>query len=147
MEILVGAVIIIILLALLGVDLWYIFLGIIALVALAGLFVTVFFAVSTVWLLRSERRSGVFVRFSEGKRFDSAVYEIDGAEYGNIFPAEFVLRDRLYKPDETVSVRLSKSRRVVFDKNAVITTAVGLPMSIIITAAFGGGLLFLLGVI
>ena len=45
MEILLGAVIIIILLALVGVDIWYILLGVIALVALAALFTAGLFAV------------------------------------------------------------------------------------------------------
>ncbi len=146
MEILIGAVVIIILLALLGVDIWYILLGVIALVALAALFVTVMFAVSMVWLLRAERCNGEFLKFSAEKRFEYAVYLIDGMEYGNIFPAEMVLREKLYKPESPVKLRLYR-KKSVFDRNAVLTTAIGLPVSLLITAAFGGGLLFLLGII
>lgn len=146
MEILIGAAVIIILLALLGVDIWFILLGIIALVALAALFVTAMFSVSMVWLLRSERCSGEFLKFSEGKRFEYAVYRIEGGEYGNIFPAEMVMRERLYKPGEPVKLRLTK-KGSVFDRNAFLTTVIGLPVSLLITAVFGGGLAFLLGLI
>lgn len=146
MEILIGAAVIIILLALLGVDIWYILLGIIALVALAALFVTAMFSVSMVWLLRSERCSGEFLKFSEGKRFEYAVYRIDGGEYGNIFPAEMVLREKLYKPETPVKLRLYR-KKSVFDRNAALTTAIGLPVSLLITAAFGGGLMLLLGIV
>ena len=146
MEILLGAVIIIILLALVGVDIWYILLGVIAIVALAALFTAGLFAVGTVMLLRAKRCFGEFLRFDEGKRFEYAVYSIDGVEYGNIFPAEMVMRKRLYKPGEPVKLRLTK-KGSVFDRNAFLTTVIGLPVSLLITAVFGGGLAFLLGLI
>ena len=146
MEILLGAVIIIILLALVGVDIWYILLGVIALVALAALFTAGLFAVGTVMLLRAKRCFGEFLRFDEGKRFEYAVYSIDGGEYGNIFPAEMVLREKLYKPETPVKLRLYR-KKSVFDRNAALTTAIGLPVSLLITAAFGGGLMLLLGAI
>lgn len=145
MEVIIGAVIIIFLLVLLGVDIWYILLGIIALIALAALFTAVLFAVCVVWLLRSRRHSGEFLRFEEGKRFEYAVYRIDGAEYGNIFPAEMILRERLYKPETPVTLRLSGSR--VFDRNAFLTIVIGFPLSLLIFLAFVWVLLLLLGMI
>ncbi|MGN1339721.1 MAG: hypothetical protein ACI4WS_05475 [Oscillospiraceae bacterium] len=144
MEILLGAVMIIILLALVGVDIWYILLGVIALIALAALFTAVLFAVGAVMLLRGRRCSGMFLRFDEGKRFEYAVYSIDGGEYGNIFPAEMVMRERLYKPDVPVKLHLTKKGHV-FDRNAFLTTVIGLPVSMLITAVFAGGFAMLLG--
>ena len=61
-----------------------------------------------------------------------------------MFPAEFVMRDRLYRSDRKVSVRLTRKRRV-FDRNALITVAVGLPLSAVITALFGFALVFMAG--
>lgn len=95
-------------------------------------------------LLRSEKKSARFVRFESGQRFESAVYLIDGSEYGNVFPAEFVMRGKLYRSDREVTVRLARRSHRVFDRNALITSLVGLPVSLLIAAGFGGGLLMLL---
>ena len=144
MEILVGAVIIIIILLLLGVDMWYFLVGGAALVALAAAFVAVFFSVCAVMLLRSKKCTGQFSKFIEGKRFEAAVYQIDEREYRCAFPAEFVMRDRIYKPGRPVKLRLTRGGRV-FDRNAFLTVLVGLPVSIIAAFAFGGGMGMLLG--
>lgn len=146
MEVLLGAVVIIFLLALVGVDIWYILIGVIALIALAALFTAWMFAVGVVMLLRAKRCEGEFLRFDEGKRFEYAVYFIDGGEYGNIFPAEMVWRKRLYKTGVSVKLRLTK-KGSVFDRNALLTTVIGFPMSLLITLAFGGAFLVVLGLI
>ena len=143
MEIIVGAVLIILILMLAGLDIRYIIMGIACLVALGALLTASFFAVCWVMLIGSKKKTAQFVRFDRGKRFESAVYLIDGVEYSNIFPAEFIMREKLYHPGRDVSVRLSRNSRV-FDKNALMTSAVGLPVSLLIAAAFGGGLLIIL---
>lgn len=146
MEILLGAAIIVILLLLLGVDMWYFLIGGIALVALAAVFTAVFFTVCAVMLIRSERHTGVFLKFGEGKRFEAAVYEVDGRECRCVFPAEMVLRDKIYKPGRPVELRLTRGGRV-FDKNAFLSAVIGLPTSLVIAFAFSAGLLTLLGLI
>ena len=99
MEIIIGIVFVILILLLTGLDIGWIIMGIAGLTALAALFTAVFFAVCWVMLLRSEKKSARFVRFESGQRFESAVYLIDGSEYGNVFPAEFVMRGKLYRSD------------------------------------------------
>ena len=143
MEIIIGIVFVILILLLTGLDIGWIIIGIAGLVALAALFTAVFFAVCWV-MLRSEKRSARFVRFERGKRFESAVYLIDGSEYGNVFPAEFIMRGKLYRSDREVTVRLTRRSHRVFDRNALITSLVGLPVSLLIAAVFGGGMLMLL---
>ena len=71
-----GIVLVALILLLAGVDLWYLLLGGIALVALAVAFTSVFFLVCVGMLLRSQRRMGEFTGFSEGGRFDCAEYTI-----------------------------------------------------------------------
>lgn len=144
MEIIIGIVFVILILLLTGLDIGWIIIGIAGLTALAALFTAVFFAVCWVMLLRSEKKSARFVRFESGQRFESAVYLIDGSEYGNVFPAEFVMRGKLYRSDREVTVRLARRSRRVFDRNALITSLVGLPVSLLTAAGFGGGLLMLL---
>ncbi len=146
MEILVGIVMIVIILLLAGVDMWYFLVGGAVLVAAAALFTTAFFIVCAVMLLHSRRCTGVFLRFAEGKRFDAAEYLIDGEPHRNVFPAEFVMRERLYCPDKTVKLHLTRSGRV-FDGNALVTTIIGLPLSLLTAVAFGAGALILTGII
>ena len=116
MEIIIGIVFVILILLLTGLDIGWIIMGIAGLTALAALFTAVFFAVCWVMLLRSEKKSARFVRFESGQRFESAVYLIDGSEYGNVFPAEFVMRGKLYRSDREVTVRLARRSRRVFDR-------------------------------
>lgn len=144
MEMIIGAVFVILILLLTGLDIGYIIMGIAGLVTLAALFTAGFFVVCWILLLSSEKKTAKFVRFERGARFESAVYLVDGTEFSNVFPAEFIMREKLYRPDREATVRLSRKLRRVFDKNALITSFVGLPVSLLITAAFGGGLLLIL---
>ena len=96
-------------------------------------------------LLRSQRRMGEFTGFSEGGRFDCAEYTIGAEAHRNVFPAEFILRDRLYRPGQPVRLFLTRSGRV-FDRNAYITTLLGTPLSIAAAAAFTRGFLLLAGI-
>lgn len=145
MEFVVGIILVAFILLLAGVDMWYILLGGIALVALAAALTAVFFLVCAVKLLRSQRRVAEFAGFSEGSRFDCAEYRIGAQVHRNVFPAEFVLRERLYRPGKPVRVFLTRSGKV-FDRNAFITTAVGTPLSIAAAAAFVRGFLLLAGI-
>lgn len=137
---------IVMILLLAGVDMWYFLVGGLVIVAAAALFTTVFFIVCATMLLRSRKCAGVFLRFAEGKRFDAAEYLIGGEPHRNVFPAEFVMRERLYRPDKTVKLHLTRSGRV-FDGNAFVTTIVGLPLSLLTAAAFGAGALMVTGII
>lgn len=146
MEIIIGAAVIIMLLLFAGVDIWFIFLGFMFLVAAAAVITAGFFAVCAVTILSGKRRAARFVRFEKGGRFDAAIYSADGEEYANAFPAEFILRDRLYSSDRTVTIRTTKRGRA-FDKNALLSTAAGLPLSILTAVIFGGGAMWFSGLL
>ena len=146
MEVIVGAAVIIMLLLLAGVDLWYIFLGLLLLVAAAALFTAGFFIVCALMMTSAERRLGSFVRFEKNGRFDAAVYSSNGREYRNVFPAEFVMREKLYKTHTPVKLRVTKSGRA-FDKNAAVTITAGLPLSLLTTLLFGSIAFYFLGII
>ena len=146
MEILIGVVLIVVILLLVGVDMWYFLVGGAALVSLAAAFTAAFFCVCAVMLIRSRRCSGEFLGFVEGKRFEAAEYLVCGETHCNVFPAEFILRDRLYRPGRPVKLFLSRSGRV-FDRNAFITTLIGVPLSLGTAFAFGGAFLLLIGVL
>ena len=142
MEILIGIVLLLGILLLAGVTLWHIFIGILVVFTLAALFATGFFAVCWGMMLRSHRKKAHFTRFEEGKRFEAAVYTVDGVEYANMFPAEFILRPSLYRPEREVTVLLRKNKKGVFDLNARITSLIGLPAGLFITVVSVMGVLF-----
>ena len=143
MEFILGAVVIVLLLALAGVDIWYIMLGALRLIALAAALTAVFFVSCLVVMLRGSSKTGSFCGFRRGRHFEAAVYLIDGTEHTNAFPAEFVMRDRIYKPDRTVKLRLARDGRV-FDMNAAATVFLGIPLSVAAAAAFTGIFLWFL---
>ena len=53
------------------------------------------------------------------------------------------MRDRIYKPDRTVKLRLARDGRV-FDMNAAATVFLGIPLSVAAAAAFTGIFLWFL---
>ncbi len=147
-EILVGVVLVGLILLLAGVDIWYLLMGVLGLVTLAALLTVGFFTVSMFMLISSRRCSGVLTQFVEGKRFGVAEYLIDGELHNNIFPAEAEgpLRSHMYHPGKPVKLFLARNGRT-FDKNALLTTCVGLPVSIAVSVAFGFCFFVLAGIL
>ena len=80
---------------------------------------------STVGTLQSTI-SGL-VSISDFNEFKSS-YETEKGELPNIFPAEFVMRDKIYKPEKTVRLRIDRRGKFVFDRNARLTILFGLPL-------------------
>lgn len=137
MELLVGAVVIIILLLCLGVDWGMIAMGIMGIIGLGMVILAVFFIVCAAALLSSESVTAVFTELRRGnRRFDVAYYMIGGREYPNLFPGEFIMRDKFYHKDKPVKVRLLRKAGVVFDKNAAGTILVGLAVSLPVSVFF-----------
>lgn len=137
MELLVGAVVIIILLLCLGVDWGMIAMGIMGLIGLGMVILALFFLVCAAALLCAESVTAVFTDLrKDNRRFDVAYYMIGGREYPNLFPGEFVMRDKFYHKDKPVKLRLLRKAGVVFDKNAVGTILIGLAVSLPISVFF-----------
>ncbi len=137
MELLVGAVVIIILLLCLGVDWGMIAMGIMGLIGLGMVILAVFFLMCAVALLCAESVTAVFTELrKDNRRFDVAYYMIGGREYPNLFPGEFVMRDKFYHKDKPVKLRLLRKAGVVFDKNAVGTILIGLAVSLPVSVFF-----------
>ncbi|MBQ8927019.1 MAG: hypothetical protein IJ055_01930 [Oscillospiraceae bacterium] len=145
MEIIIGAVIIIVLLLFLGVRPMTIIAGIVVLFALGAVLMTGFFAVSLVLMLLAKPVRVDFLRIEQNEGPGShAVYRIGEREYDNAFPAEMILQDRIYRRP-TVYARLlqGKKRYFLFDWYTVIIILVGLPVSAGLTAGFLWGFLLL----
>ena len=127
MEIVIGLGIVIGLLVVLGVSPLYIMEGVFVLMILVMAATFVFFAYIAVSLIGSKKRRAVFDRIDkpEKKPFPSAVYNTDDGEMRNSFPNEFVLKNRLYKKNREVFIRVTK-RGGVYDRYSQITVIAGL---------------------
>lgn len=135
MELIFGIVIVVILLLLLGVNIGFISILFGVIISMGILLMLGFFIFSAVRLIRSQKKTALFdgtESFGETK-FDCAVYLIEGERYKNAFPCEVIMRDRIYKKDKEVTVRLYEKKNLVYDKNSVVTIAIGLVSSIILS--------------
>ena len=130
MEFILGLVIIVILLLILGFGLNFIFVGFVCLLGLAAAATELVFLFFAVRLLFSKRVRGSFTRIgrAEKARYDTAFYRIDDTELPNVFPAEMVMKDRLYRVGREVKLRVDVRKKFVYDRNARLTILLGVPL-------------------
>ncbi|MBR2087142.1 MAG: hypothetical protein IJ906_08415 [Oscillospiraceae bacterium] len=143
MEFVIGAIIIIILLLILGVPWILIVEIIIGLLLLLLVVMFVFFAVTLVLALMSRPVKGKFLRIMIHEVVGTyAIYEIDGKEYKNTFPAEIMFVNKIYHEGQIYPLRLHKGKKryMLYDWYSWIVIGAGLVLS-------GGGLLLALWVL
>lgn len=140
MEFLISAIIIIVLLLILGVDPMMILLGGIWIVEIFFILMTVFFVVSLILLLMTKKTKGEFLRIDPNEGIGThAVYQIQGEECNNSFPAEIMFIDKIYKTGKTVTVwrRNDKKLKLLFDWYSIIVIGTGLPVFTALAVALG----------
>ena len=130
MEFVLGLTIIIILLLILGFGVDVIIMGIIALIGLVAAATELVFLFFAVRMLFSKRSEAVFSRIgrTEKGRYDVAFYNTDFGELPNVFPAEMVMKKRLYKNDRKIKLRIDVKKKFVYDRNARLTILLGVPL-------------------
>lgn len=127
MEILVILLILGVLLWIFGVPLQMLLLGVLILTAVLLALMLLFFLVTAISLLFFRVRKGSFVRFNRHRRFAQAVYQVEDAEYVNLFPAEPVMQERLYHDrPHTLLIRKGKYHNAAYDMHSVLIIALGL---------------------
>ncbi|SDA15608.1 hypothetical protein SAMN02910447_00961 [Ruminococcus sp. YE71] len=129
MEAVVVIAIIAVLIVLLGVSLLYVAKAMLIGSAVVLGLMFVFFSVMTVLLLLSKKAKGRFDGFEkkEGRSFETAWYSIGGERLPNIFPAENVLRSKIYQDGEHKMRRLKLgSREFAIDGHSIIIILLGL---------------------
>ena len=127
MEIVFGIIIVVLLLFLLGVSLGFISILFCVMVTIGLVAMLLFFGFSVLRLIVSEKKTARFdgtEPFGDTK-FDCAVYLIEGERYKNAFPCEAIMRDRIYRKDKDVTVCFYERKKLVYDKNSVITAVAG----------------------
>ena len=146
MELILGLAVIIILLLILGFGIDTIIFGIVGLLTLAagasGL-ILLYFAVR---LLFSKKRTAVFARIGrpEKARYDVAYYRTDEGELPNVFPAEVVMKKRLYDSEKNVKLRIDAGKKFVYDRNARATILAGVPLCTLLCAFLVFGIYLML---
>lgn len=130
MEFVLGLSIIIIILLILGFGVDVIIMGILGLIGLAAAATELVFLFFAVRLLFSKRAEAVFSRIgrTEKGRYDVAFYNTDAGELPNVFPAEMVMKKRLYKSDKKLKLRIDVKKKFVYDRNARLTILLGVPL-------------------
>ena len=139
MEVIVAAIVIIILLLILGVPPINIVIGVIGLMAILLAAMVIFFIVTLILTLISKPTHGKFLRIMQHEIVGTyAIYEIDGQEYKNTFPAEITFTKYIYREGKTYPVRLFKGKKkyMLYDWYSWIVIGAGLALS--------GGLLALM---
>ena len=139
MEIILGAVVIIVLLLILGFGIDVVILGIVGVMCLISAASELLFLYFAVRLMLSKKRSALFSRIgrTEKRKYDIAFDMVGDAELPNVFPAEVVMKNRLYSADKPVNVRVDVGKKYVYDRNARLTIVLGVPLCTFLCAALG----------
>lgn len=125
MEFILGYVMIAMILLFAGFSIMDIGILTLLLIALFIVLIGLFFTVCLALLAMSRRVKAVFAEFDEERRFPTAIYKLDGKDVPNMFPAEMIMKSKLYIPDKEITLLYCKPRRAVIDKNALVTMIAG----------------------
>ncbi len=131
MEAVVVVAVIAALLLILGVSLTSVAAGImvILIAALGGMLIL--FAVCGILLAVSKSEDAVLDGFEKPHGYDTAVYLCGEERITNIFPAEGVLRDLIYKKKECrVYVCRLKKRSIAIDRHSAVIIIAGIALSL-----------------
>jgi hypothetical protein len=136
MEFILALVIIVILLLILGFGPEVIVIGFIGLLGLAAAATELLFLFFAVRLIFSKRSKAVFSRIGkpEKGRYDVAYYNTGEGELPNVFPAEMVMKNRLYNSDREIKLRIDIKKKFVYDRNARLTIILGVPLTALLCA-------------
>ena len=105
----------------------YIVCAALALILLIIAAMGIFFLVSAVLLIFSEKAEGRLLRIEKNEkyRFKTRIYNINGIEYRCIYPTDAIVKKVPDSSDKLYRLRLVSRLRVVFDRTSLITFACG----------------------
>lgn len=154
MEIIIGAVVVLGLLFLLGVELGTLISVVQMILSALTFLMLLFFLFCVVLLLRSKKREAQLVglmprkKHTEDKektengeeskeRIKFAHYIVDGEEHTNWFPAEAIMTGKIYA-DKQCFVRTARlgKRLLIFDRHSVVIVVTGTILMSFCTAGF-----------
>ncbi len=137
MELLIVLLILGVLLWIFGVPWQMLLLGVMILVAVLLGLMLLFFIGTACSLLFFRVKKGSFVRFDPYRKFERAVYQVGDVEYVNLFPAEAIMRERLYRDrPHTLLVRGGRYVGHAYDMHSVLIIVLGLLASAVLFAMF-----------
>lgn len=121
----------------LGISMEYIVYAAVVFALLIIAAMEVFFLVSGVILLRSEKAEGTLVRIEKNEkyRFRSRIYAVDGKELPCIYPTDGLFSSKALKSHKLCRLRVNRKHTAVFDRAALVTFVCGFVFSNIASAA------------
>ena len=130
MEFVIILAVIIVLLLILGVNVYVIIQGLLWLMEVILIGMTLFFLLSIILLLLGKWQDAAFLRVEKEGSFGHAVYRLGDAEHRNLYPAEGFLQNLIYRKT-SVRVRFWEHGRLHarFDRYSIRIAALGLPLS------------------
>ncbi len=142
MELFITLVIIIVLLLILGVDIFLIIRGILWLMEIILLGMTLLFLLCVIVLLLGKWKDAQFMHIEKEQSWGHAFYRVEGEVRKNLFPAEIILQKQIYRKTD-VRVRFWSRGKlyVLFDRYSILIATLGFPLSAIGAVLLG---LFLL---
>lgn len=144
MEFVIILAVIIVLLLILGVNVYVIIQGVLWLMEVILIGMTLFFLLSIILLLLGKWHDAEFLRVEKEGSFGHAVYRLGDAEHQNLYPAEGFLQNLIYRKT-CVRVRFWEHGRlrVLFDRYSILIAALGLPLSAVGAVLLGMFLLWM----
>ncbi len=137
MELLVLLLILGVLLWIFGVPWQMLLLGVTMVAALLLGLMLLFFVGTAFSLLFFRAKKGSFVRFNQYHKFERAVYQVEDTEYINLFPAETVMRERLYhEQPHTLLVHKGRLQNTAYDMHSILIIVLGLLASAVLFGIF-----------
>jgi len=130
MEFVIILAVIIVLLLILGVNVYVIIQGLLWLMEVILIGMTLFFLLSIILLLLGKWQDAAFLRVEKEGSFGHAVYRLGDEEHRNLYPAEGFLQNLIYRKT-SVRVRFWEHGRLhaLFDRYSILIAALGLPLS------------------
>ncbi|MDD6058890.1 MAG: hypothetical protein PUB97_00735 [Ruminococcus sp.] len=128
MEFLVIVSVVAVLCIILGISMEYLVYAALALIILTIAAMGVFFLVSAVLLIFSEKAEGTLLRIEKNEKYNfrTRIYNVDGTDFRCIYPTDAIIRRKnADNCNKIYRLRLVRKMRVVFDRTSLITFACG----------------------
>ena len=131
MEALIVLIILILLAVISGVSIEMIAICLLGLIGLGFGLLSVYFVFCAVRIIKGEKHTARVAETRKSERFNypTAYYDVDGNIYANAFPCELIMKKKLYQQGRECKVYVCRRKNkepIVYDPNAVLSTFVGL---------------------
>lgn len=132
MEVIIVFIVIAVIAVILGVNVTSIAQALMGLIVLVLGAMLLFFIISAVILLIAKPEKGELDGFEKPEKgYETAMYKCGSERFRNIFPAENIIRDAIYKPGiKKLRVYRGKQMSFVIDRHSAVIIILGLVLTL-----------------